>query len=226
MKDITIRFKFFKELESKYLSHLDVLKIMSRAIARSNIKVSYSRGFNPKPRISFSNPIPLGVNSLAEYCDIRLNEDIDSQEFLRILNSNLPSGIQVTEAAKSIKKIPTLMSEISQILFEFKIMHIRKNTVCEKLISKLDTALKEYNQIYSSIYDYDIKIGDENIIFLKIFGYAKIFGDKNNKIFKFNGFFGFLNQFLEKQSLKIESSHKKEVFFFKDGKLITPLKVL
>jgi uncharacterized protein (DUF2344 family) len=42
---------------------------MTRALSRSGIIVQYDKGFNPKPKISFSNPIPLGVESLAEYCD-------------------------------------------------------------------------------------------------------------------------------------------------------------
>jgi len=221
-----IRFKFSKIQEAKYLSHLDVLKLMTRAISRSYIRISYSRGFNPKPRIGFSNPIPLGVDSLAEYCDIRLDRDIDLKEFSRTMDSKLLSGIKIMEAAKSVKKIPALMSEISHILFEFRIIHIKKNPLYRESTGEISALIEEYNQIYSSIYDYGINISKENIIFLKIIGYAKIFRDKNNKIFKYNGFTGFLNQFLKKQDMEIGSSCKKEVFFFKDGKLIKPLEVL
>ncbi|MBU4449943.1 MAG: TIGR03936 family radical SAM-associated protein, partial [Actinobacteria bacterium] len=52
------------------LSHLDIVRLMTRALSRSGIIVKYDKGFNPKPKISFSNPIPLGVESLAEYCDL------------------------------------------------------------------------------------------------------------------------------------------------------------
>jgi radical SAM-linked protein len=221
-----IRFKFLKTGEAKYLSHLDVLKLVTRAVLRSNISVSYSMGFNPKPRISFSNPIPLGVESLAEYCDILLGGNIDLQEFSETMNSELPSGIRIMEAAKSAKKIPALMSEISHVLFEFRIVHKKNEPFSMKSPDEIEDMIKEYNQTYSSIYDYAVSTGEDNIIFLKIFGYAKIFRDKNNRIFKYNSFFGFLNRFLEEKGLKIGSCRKKEAFFFKDGKLITPLEVL
>ena len=220
-----IRFKFLKTGEAKYLSHLDVLKLMTRAVLRSNLSVSYSMGYNPKPRIGFSNPIPLGVESLAEYCDILLGSDIDLKKFSESMNSELPSGIRVVEAAKSAKKIPALMSEISHVFYTFRIIHKNK-PFNRKSPDKIADMVEEYNQTYSSIYDYEVSKGKDNIIFLKIFGYAKIFGDKKNRIFKYNSFFGFLNSFLEEKDLEIESSCKKEAFFFKDGKLITPLEVL
>ena len=226
MDDITIRFKFSKEAGSRYLSHLDVLKLMARAIARSGMHVSYTAGFNPRPMISFSNPIPLGVDSFAEYCDIRLDKDIDHRRFLRILDSKLPPGFGILEGARYTKKIPSLMSEISHVLFEFGITGISRRGGYRDLISRIDSAVKEYNQIFDSIYDHDISMDKKNIIFLKVFGYAKIFRYKNNNIFKYNGFTGFLSHFLGENDMGITSSCKKEVFFFKDDKLITPLEVL
>ncbi len=221
-----IRFKFSKTDESKYLSHLDVLRLMTRALSRSNIRISYSSGFNPRPRISFSNPIPLGVGSLAEYCDVMLEEDIDLQGFMGAVDAKLPSGLTIIEGARSKKKIPALMSEISHLLFEFGIRHKKMKTISEELANKAAVIIEEFNDMYGSIYDFDIKLDEGNIIFLKIFGYAKIFRNKNNKIFKYNEFTGFLQQFLNRESSEIESSCKKEAFFLKNDKLITPLEVL
>ena len=77
-----VRFKFFKKDEFKYLSHLDVLALMERALIRTGMPLVYSGGFHPKPKLSFSNPIPLGVQSLAEYCDIELAEEISADDFI------------------------------------------------------------------------------------------------------------------------------------------------
>src|SRR4030065_776459 len=93
-----IRFKFCKRAEYKFLSHLDILRLMTRALSRSGIIVKYDKGFNPKPKISFSNPIPLGVESLAEYCDLVLEDDIDTNDFTARVNKALPEQLKIITA--------------------------------------------------------------------------------------------------------------------------------
>jgi radical SAM-linked protein len=61
-----LRFKFAKAGVLKYLSHLDMINIIIRAIRRSSILAKYTEGFNPKPKITFGPPIPLGIESQAE----------------------------------------------------------------------------------------------------------------------------------------------------------------
>jgi len=116
------RFKFLKKAEYKYLSHLDIISIMIRAVARSGIKIKYGYGFNPKPKISFSNPTPLGVESLAEYCDITIMGKISENDFLNPVNSQLPEQLKIVDLKKAGGKIPSLMSEISVVLYGFKLM--------------------------------------------------------------------------------------------------------
>ena len=122
----TVRFKFFKKDELKYLSHLDVLALMERALMRTGIPLLYSGGFHPKPKLSFSNPIPLGVQSLAEYCDIELLEEISAEDFTALLNLKLPDNLKVVQAISFIKtpenKIPSLMSAIDMVLYEYELL--------------------------------------------------------------------------------------------------------
>jgi uncharacterized protein (DUF2344 family) len=121
----TVRFKFFKKDELKYLSHLDVLALMERALMRTGIPLLYSGGFHPKPKLSFSNPIPLGVQSLAEYCDIELLEEISAEDFTSLLNRKLPDNLRVIKALSFEKipenKIPSLMSAIDIVLYEYEL---------------------------------------------------------------------------------------------------------
>src|SRR4030066_366198 len=70
-----IRFKFYKKDEFKYLSHLDISRIMIRAIRRAELEIKYSQGYNPKPKIGFSPPTPLGVESMAADADFRSKKD-------------------------------------------------------------------------------------------------------------------------------------------------------
>ncbi len=123
----TVRFKFFKKDELKYLSHLDVLALMERALMRTGMPLFYSGGFHPKPKLSFSNPIPLGVQSLAEYCDIELLEAIPAEDFTVRLNSKLPDNLKVINALNFEKtpenKIPSLMSAIDVVIYEYELLY-------------------------------------------------------------------------------------------------------
>ena len=150
----TVRFKFFKKDELKYLSHLDVLALMERALMRTGMPLLYSGGFHPKPKLSFSNPIPLGVQSLAEYCDIELLEEISAEDFTGLLNRKLPDNLKVIKALSFEKtpenKIPSLMSAIDIVLYEYELLlgksssgepiikNFRKNSLeGEELIKKI-----------------------------------------------------------------------------------------
>lgn len=133
-----VRFKFFKKDEFKYLSHLDVLALMERALMRTGIQLACSSGFHPKLKLSFSNPIPLGVQSLAEYCDIELLEEISPEDFTVLINSKLPDNLKVIQASSFEKtpenKIPSLMSAIDIVLYEYKLLF--KKLLPERLLNE------------------------------------------------------------------------------------------
>ncbi len=66
------KYKFYKQIkvsyakqdQAKYFGHLELVKIFSRAIRRAKIPVKFSEGFHPKPKISFEDTLPLGLDSL------------------------------------------------------------------------------------------------------------------------------------------------------------------
>src|SRR4030042_3963334 len=129
-----IRFKFYKRAEYKFLSHLDILRLMTRALSRSGIIVKYDKGFNPKPKISFSNPIPLGVESLAEYCDLVLEDDTSANDFAGKVNLQLPEQVKIISAKRVFHKVPSLMADIDLILYIFKI-NIDRSTFGENFMA-------------------------------------------------------------------------------------------
>jgi radical SAM-linked protein len=139
----TLRFKFFKKDELKYLSHLDVLALMERALIRTGMPLSYSGGFHPKPKLSFSNPIPLGVQSIAEYCDVELLEKISAEDFTTLLNLRLPDDLKIIEALSFEKtpenKIPSLMSAIDIVLYEYELLFGEIS---------LDSFLKDFGNLF------------------------------------------------------------------------------
>ena len=204
VKTINIRFKYRKTGVFKYLSHLDMLTILARTVSRSGLKVKFSAGFNPKQKLLLSNPIQLGVESRAEYCDIELVEDIDIEKFKDLMNKNLPRPLEVSDAIKINKKIPSVMSQIDLVCYDFEIelKNQNKHDPCiqipsgTKLTSEglprsspetMHMILSKMNlppgNFADSIYRYEILPVKNNIFLLKILGYAKILKGESKSIF-------------------------------------------
>ena len=84
-----IRMRFKKMGYSKYISHLDLIRLFDRACRYAKIPVAYSQGFNPRPKISFCQPLALGQSSESEYLDMEILEE-NRPDFVDNLNKYLP----------------------------------------------------------------------------------------------------------------------------------------
>ena len=94
------RLKFSKLGKIKYTGHLDLLKIFQRAIKRANLPISYSMGFNPHQIMSFAIPLPLGMESIAEYIDMQFDKDLEPDFIKEELNKNMPIGMEILNVVK------------------------------------------------------------------------------------------------------------------------------
>lgn len=113
-----IRAKYTKLGYLKYLSHLDLIRLFNRSFTRSNIPVKYSEGFNPHPKLSLGNPLPLGIESVCEYFDLELIEPISPQEFKNKLNEILPTGIEIVESYGIDEMTPSISSTMCKSEYE------------------------------------------------------------------------------------------------------------
>ncbi len=83
---ITLRVKFVKMGEMQFISHLDLVRVMTKIAVRSKLPLYYTEGFNPIPKLVFAAPLSIGTVSLCEIVDIRLTEKIPEHEALDALN--------------------------------------------------------------------------------------------------------------------------------------------
>ena len=91
----TFMVSYSKRGHAKYFGHLELVKIFLRAIRRAGITVQFSEGFHPKPRISFEDPLPIGMESLDECFYILVAGNVKPQFIIDRLNEQLPDGIRV-----------------------------------------------------------------------------------------------------------------------------------
>jgi radical SAM family uncharacterized protein/radical SAM-linked protein len=91
------RFRFEKTGPVALLGHLDLIRALPRIMRRIGVTMAYSQGFHPKPAMTFSPALSLGVLSLAEVVDFKLLARIDPQELTRAMNEVAPEGLVFTD---------------------------------------------------------------------------------------------------------------------------------
>jgi len=107
MRNVRIYFKKLGRM--KFVSHLDMTRVMSRLIKKSGIPVWYTEGFNRHIYMNFAVPLSLGFESESEIMDIRLeNEEYTNSQTLKALQNVCPADIEffaVTDPVKHTKEI-------------------------------------------------------------------------------------------------------------------------
>lgn len=88
-----IEISFRKVGDSRFLSHLDVVRTMERAIRRSALPVRFTEGMNPKVRMSFPTALPLGLASWLELVEIQVETPVTVRETCERLAAELPEGL-------------------------------------------------------------------------------------------------------------------------------------
>jgi len=102
-----LRMRFTKTGQIRYLSHLELINLFTRAVQRAGVPILYSQGFHPHPRFSFATATSVGVESQAEYLDLFVG-DIGAEDALLRLNRVLPAGMTMLESVEIELKAPSL----------------------------------------------------------------------------------------------------------------------
>ena len=95
------RIKYERNEDAKFISHLDLMRTMNRALRRAEAPLQYTQGFNPHSIMTVALPLSVGITSECEYLDVTFKEDVDTVAFTEKLNSTMPLGIKVIEIRKS-----------------------------------------------------------------------------------------------------------------------------
>ena len=99
-----VRIFYTKTGRMKFVSHLDMNRLMPRLIKRSGLPVWYTEGFNQHIYINYAVPLSLGFEGLYEIMDIRITDDeITPENIVKQLNSAAPDGIEFIRAAEPVK---------------------------------------------------------------------------------------------------------------------------
>lgn len=94
-----VRMFFEKTGMAKFISHLDTVRCITRAMKRANVPIWFTEGFNPHAFLTFAMPLSLGFESYCETVDFRLTEEVNLDELAERLNNALPIDIKVKKIA-------------------------------------------------------------------------------------------------------------------------------
>jgi radical SAM-linked protein len=110
--------KYEKMGYSKYLGHLEMVTQIERILRRLDLPLEYSKGYNPRPQISFAAPLAVGVASVGEYFEAKITEEFDLERLTKIDESFLPKGIKFVDAEFSTnsKSIMALVKSSTYIV--------------------------------------------------------------------------------------------------------------
>ncbi|PWB45834.1 MAG: B12-binding domain-containing radical SAM protein [Candidatus Methylomirabilota bacterium] len=109
-----LRFVFQKVGMLRFLSHLEVMRALSRALRRAGIAVAYSQGFNPQPKLSLALALPVGVEGLAELGDLELRTTMAPEELSTRVNRCLVDGLQLVRAWEVPLTAPSLTTSVRE----------------------------------------------------------------------------------------------------------------
>lgn len=93
-----LRMQITKDRDIRFISHLEYVRTIERAIRRAKLPAAYSEGFNPHMKFALASALGVGVVSYTEFVEIELYEDVDVKAAAEALDKALPRGIRVLMA--------------------------------------------------------------------------------------------------------------------------------
>ncbi len=102
-----------------WVSHLDLLSAMEKALRRSGLPIAYSQGFNPHMQISWGPAHPVGLASDSEYLDLTFKSPAP-QDWQELLATALPEGLKLVSGREITMPTPALMAEINYAAYRLE----------------------------------------------------------------------------------------------------------
>ena len=115
---IRVRAEFSKTGLMRCLSHRELMTHVTRALRRAGVRLEYTQGFHPTPKIAFGPPLGVGVSGLREYFDIGMYPTVALSALKDRINSELSPDVRVNEMVAVGPKEPSLQGFVSRYVYE------------------------------------------------------------------------------------------------------------
>lgn len=172
-----VRMFFKKSGPLRFVSHLDMNRVMTRLLRLSKVPIWYTEGFNRHPYITFALPLSLGFSSEYEVMDFRFDDENDNFDISvaeKMISDVCPEGIEVIALKEPVFKSGKIA------LADFKITFFKDSSATAKtledflnlkeiIVSKTTKkgGTKEID-LAPKIKEYKILSDDELTLFIKL----------------------------------------------------------
>lgn len=137
----------------RFISHLDLQKLLERALRRAKIPFAFTEGFNPRPKMKWLMPLPLFYESNHELMHLELSDYLkfDDLQIKSKINEQLPkelkikslSTINLTNKLENIENSKNIKVSYKVLTYEPTLW---ENYICE-LKSAIDNFLNQSSLI-------------------------------------------------------------------------------
>lgn len=140
MAEYRLRVAYRKAGRLRFLSHLEIVHALERAIRRADMPYAVTQGFSPHMKIAFGPALPVGTAGEREYLDVYLTRYDDPDEALARLVAASPADLVPVEAVYVGVREPALTAAATIAEYEVEIAgpHVTEQevqTAVEKLMS-------------------------------------------------------------------------------------------
>ncbi len=146
------RIKLTKTGILKYFSHLDWQNTFFKALARTDLNIVYSLGYNPSMKVSMGIALPLFAESECELVDIELFDNLTLDTLKLKLEKVLPKQSKIISIVKIEKNAPAIditaqwaeykIDIFNKSLYDFE--NLRYNT--DKVLSSKEIFIEKKNK--------------------------------------------------------------------------------
>jgi radical SAM family uncharacterized protein/radical SAM-linked protein len=130
-----VRLRYGKLGRLVAISHLETMTAVLRAIRRAGLPVAFSRGYHPKPRVSFGPALPVGVESRCEHLDLELVGQHDAGTVRAQLAPQLPDGFVIYDAEALAPDAESISASMRAVHY---LANFPENWTAEELRARID----------------------------------------------------------------------------------------
>ena len=150
---------FAKEGLLKYTSHLDMVRLFERTLKRAEIKLQYSQGFNPHPKLVFAQPLSLGYSAENEIVEIETKDDLAEAQLQESIAIKMPEGITIKNVSKMTDKSKSLaaLTKVAEYTIYFPEEAKFEAGICEKFMAQDSILVEKKQKKTGKLKEIDIK---------------------------------------------------------------------
>ncbi|MBQ2253324.1 MAG: DUF2344 domain-containing protein [Clostridia bacterium] len=152
---------FRKTGNARFLSHLDLARLFVRAFRRARLPLKFSEGFHAHPKVRFSPPLSVGVESLCEECVFTLIDEVrTTDELIGAIREGMADGFDVIDLSPIEKKPESAPFARYEITFPVGVQTLRDALTAPMTVTKKTKSGEKEIDIFPHLTFEDVREAD------------------------------------------------------------------